>query len=115
MKKTLAFALILSAALAACSKSATNDAVSLSASSTSVAVGEPVTITVNNGAATRWSVTPAASVTKLSSTGTQSQFSFATEGTYVVGIRTGDTSGHRSCTAHVDSASVQIVVARAGL
>jgi hypothetical protein len=109
MKKTL-FAFLAVGSLAACSKSASDsNTVSLTASATETTVGVPVTVTAST-AATRWSVTPATSATRVSSSATQSEYSFSEAGTYVVGVRTGDTSHHHACTAQQDSASVTILV-----
>jgi Flp pilus assembly protein TadD len=109
MKKTLLFA-ALAAGLVACSKSASTDAVTLSASATTAAVGETVTVSVAGASAKRWSVTPADNATRVSSSTTQSQYSFSAAGTYRVSANTGDTTRQHSCTQGVDSASVTIVV-----
>ncbi|GAB4091463.1 hypothetical protein [Flaviaesturariibacter terrae] len=109
MKKTIAFSLLLAVAFASCKKSG-NAAVTLSADATQVSVGQEVTVTVNNGNASRWTVTPAATATQVSSSATQSKFSFSADGTYSIGVRTGDSTGRHSCQNNIDSASVKIVV-----
>lgn len=110
MKKTLAFSIVVAAMVASCKKTDTAAAVTLSASATQVAVGQEVTVTVSNGSASRWSVTPATHATQVSSSSTQGKYTFAADGTYTISVHTTDSTRHHGCHAGVDSAAVKIVV-----
>ena len=91
MKKALLSAVVLTAALVACNKSnSTDSSVSLTASSTQVAVGQTVAVTAStNVNALSWSVTPAATATGTYAVTTEktNYYSFSQPGDYVIGVR----------------------------
>jgi hypothetical protein len=93
MKKFILCFVLPIGALVACKQNASDVAItSLTASSTNVAVGETVTVSVSSNAnAVSWSVTPptAAKQTYSVTTEKSNYFTFSHAGDYVVGVRTG--------------------------
>jgi hypothetical protein len=91
MKKAHLSFLLLSGFLFACNKSTSDTAsISLTSSTTSVAVGQTVTVTANTSANTvSWTVTPATAVSKTYNVTTEktNYFTFSQPGDYIVGVR----------------------------
>ncbi len=110
--KKVSFSLLAAATgLYACNKSAaTNDSVSLTASTTTAAVGETVTVTAaTNVNSVSWTVNPSGSARVAYTTTTEktNYISFSSPGVYTVGVRArnldldsihhcnfGDSTGH---------------------
>jgi hypothetical protein len=91
MKKAFLSSFVLVAALVACNKSnSTDSSVSLTASSTQVAVGQTVAVTASTIVnALSWSATPAATATGTYTVTTEktNYYSFSQPGDYVIGVR----------------------------
>jgi hypothetical protein len=91
MKKAFLSSFVLVAALVACNKSnSTDSSVSLTASSTQVAVGQTVAVTASTIVnALSWSTTPAATATGTYTVTTEktNYYSFSQPGDYVIGVR----------------------------
>ncbi|MBS1511416.1 MAG: hypothetical protein JST86_11285 [Bacteroidetes bacterium] len=91
MKKILFSTLFVAAIMTACQKSNSGtSSISLSASTTTAAVGQTVTVTAStNVNALSWTATPAASTTEAYGVTTEktNYFTFSQPGDYVVGVR----------------------------
>lgn len=91
MKKAIFSAVLPLAILVACNKSNSDaSTVSLTASATTAAVGQTVTVTASTSAnAISWSASPANSATKAYSVTTEktNYFTFSQPGDYVIGVR----------------------------
>jgi hypothetical protein len=90
MKKSILFIAAIGL-LVACQKANNEDAITLSASSTSVTPGETVTVTATTSTANtlRWSVNPAANANGVYTVTTEktNYYTFAAPGTYTIGVR----------------------------
>ena len=88
--KKLFVALVAAGVLYACNKSASdNSTISMNASSTEVAIGQPVKVTVSSRANTlSWSVTPPDGVSKTYDVTTEktNYITFSKPGSYIVGV-----------------------------
>ena len=91
MKKALFSSLLIVAVVSACNKSNTgSSAISLTASSTEVAVGQSVSVTATtNVNALSWSATPAATASGTYSVTTEkiNYYTFSQPGDYIIGVR----------------------------
>jgi hypothetical protein len=130
MKTKLIALCSVAVVIVACQKTGNSASTSLTASTTTAAVGQTVTVSLaSTQNASSWTVTPSAGVTKAYSVTTKNvnYFTFSQPGTYTVGVRTRsiaydstdqslDSSWHHgggdagSCHSGVDSASVVISV-----
>jgi hypothetical protein len=91
MKKALLFAVLPAAVLFACNKSnpGTNS-ISLTASTTTAAVGQTVAVTASTNVNTlSWTATPASTTSATYSVSTEktNYFTFSQPGNYVIGVR----------------------------
>jgi hypothetical protein len=90
MKKVIFSSALSLAVLLSCNKSNSESAITLTASSSQVLVGQTVTVTANTSAnALSWSATPATSTSKTYEVTTEktNYFTFSQPGTYVIGVR----------------------------
>ncbi len=93
MKKTFFGLLSAAALIAACGKSNSGDAITLTASATETTVGQTVSVTASTGANTlSWSANPSANATLTYSVTTEktNYLTFSKPGEYVVGVRARD-------------------------